>query len=421
MARYRRTGLAARATALIAATALLVGSLASVAPAMAEPRDATFIEVSRALVARSGAIATTTADSTSAVPVPVDPRTAAFREELARRQARLEELKAQLDELDRQLAVAAESYNQASDQLTSFQEQLSITENDLENAKLAYDRQSRMLTTRVGAMYRDGDLEELSAMGVILGSKSLSDFVSRLAFLRALGENDAGVAAQMRAQRDAILRTAADLKDSKQQAEGLEFSLHARQIEITLRIEERQELLANAQADLLKLLDEEASRRSQEEAALLRAILSGVGKAGIPVEPNSVVETALSYHGVPYLWGGATPAAFDCSGLVLYVFGQHGVILPHYSGSQFLLGTPVQYVDLLPGDVVFFGSPIHHVGIYIGGGYFVHAPRTGDFVKVSLLADRSDFAGARRYPWVPRVGPVQGAETVTTTPAPAAR
>jgi len=80
-------------------------------------------------------------------------------------------------------------------------------------------------------------------------------------------------------------------------------------------------------------------------------------------------------------------------------------VLPHYSGSQFLLGTKVSVAELQPGDVVFFGSPIHHVGMYIGGGYFIHAPRTGDFVKISRLADRSDFAGARRYDWSPRSFP----------------
>jgi cell wall-associated NlpC family hydrolase len=63
---------------------------------------------------------------------------------------------------------------------------------------------------------------------------------------------------------------------------------------------------------------------------------------------------------------------------------------------------------LAPGDVVFFGSPIHHVGMYIGGGYFLHAPRTGDFVKISKLSGRHDYAGARRYPWKYRTAPPLG-------------
>jgi peptidoglycan DL-endopeptidase CwlO len=172
-------------------------------------------------------------------------------------------------------------------------------------------------------------------------------------------------------------------------------------------------MMAAAQNDLRALLDKEAGRRSNDQSALLTDVLSGASKAGIVVEPGSPVETALAYHGVPYVWAGATPSGFDCSGLILYVYKQHGVTLPHYSGSQFLLGEKVAAADLQPGDVVFFGSPIHHVGMYIGGGYFLHAPRTGDFVKTSKLADRSDFAGARRYPWQYRVGSPLNAVTTT--------
>jgi len=123
------------------------------------------------------------------------------------------------------------------------------------------------------------------------------------------------------------------------------------------------------------------------------------------------VETALAYHGIPYLWGGELPSGFDCSGLMLYVFRQHGVTLPHYSGSQFQLGEKVAVTDLQPGDAVFFGSPIHHVGMYLGGGYYLHAPRTGDFVKISKLADRNDYAGARRYAWTTRTGSPTGAQS----------
>ena len=85
--------------------------------------------------------------------------------------------------------------------------------------------------------------------------------------------------------------------------------------------------------------------------------------------------------------------------------------LPHYSGYQFLQGEKIPLSQIQANDVVFFGSPVHHVGIYIGGGYFIHAPRTGDFVKISRLADRKDYAGARRYPWKLREGAPTGGVT----------
>ena len=105
---------------------------------------------------------------------------------------------------------------------------------------------------------------------------------------------------------------------------------------------------------------------------------------------------ALGYLGVPYRWGGATPAGFDCSGLVAYVFAQLGIQLPHYAAAQFGYGAPVAENALQPGDLVFFDQ-LAHVGVYIGGGQFVHAPQTGDVVKISTLATfGARYFGARR-------------------------
>ncbi|MBE0416204.1 MAG: C40 family peptidase [Coriobacteriia bacterium] len=337
--------------------------------------------------------------------MPIDRETMRFREELARRQALLDEFLAQLDLLDRELAIATEQYNAAVDRLNATKQRVSVAQEDLVNAEHSYELQNELLGKRATSIYKLGSF---AAIEMVLEAKSLSDFLARLKFLNTLGMADADVAKSLLAQKELLEETATRLENAEHEAEALEFELRARQIEIMLRIQDRQQMLAEAQGDLLDLLDSEAARRQREESELLRQILSGASEAGMVIEPGSPIETALAYHGVPYLWGGESPSGFDCSGLVLYVFRQHGVNLPHYSGSQFLLGQKIAPAALQPGDVVFFGSPIYHVGIYMGADYFIHAPRTGDFVKISRLSARKDYAGARRYDWVPRVAPPQG-------------
>ncbi len=127
------------------------------------------------------------------------------------------------------------------------------------------------------------------------------------------------------------------------------------------------------------------------------------GGAAAPPPPSSsgasaAVAAALSQLGVPYQWGASSPGvAFDCSGLTSWAWGQAGVSLDHFTGAQWNEGTHVSRGDLQPGDLVFF-SGLSHVGMYIGGGQFVHAPHTGDVVKISSLSGYYDssYAGAVR-------------------------
>jgi cell wall-associated NlpC family hydrolase len=129
-------------------------------------------------------------------------------------------------------------------------------------------------------------------------------------------------------------------------------------------------------------------------------LLGGVALTGSSLGGRAVA-IAEQFLGVPYRWGGASPATgFDCSGFTQYVYARLGVSLTHYAATQLHEGLPVPPALLEPGDLVFFDPGLagpDHVGIYIGGGAFIHAPHTGDVVKISTLAQYGDrYVGAVR-------------------------
>src|SRR4051795_7695381 len=111
---------------------------------------------------------------------------------------------------------------------------------------------------------------------------------------------------------------------------------------------------------------------------------------------QKVVDTALAQQGKPYKWAGAGPNSYDCSGLTQFAYRAAGVALPHSSSAQSRMGRPVSKADLRPGDLIFFYSPVGHVGIYIGNGKMVHAPTSGDVVRIANVNAMPGYNSARR-------------------------
>jgi len=321
-----------------------------------------------------------------------------YVEQINEKQNEMQKVQEELEILDRDLEIIIEEYNFARVELQKTQEKLRNTRINLSSAVSKLEGQKNVLNQRISNIYKNG---EISFLEILLDIKDFNDFLVRLDFLRRIGEQDADLVYKFQRNKEAIETIEAELEklQSEQVLSKEKIESKKKEIERTLNV--RNNRLASLSEETKELIRKENERKAQEQARLIERIRGGLGNINVHVEPGTVAATALLYLGVPYVWGGETPNGFDCSGLVYYVFKKHGINLYRTSKEQFVdrlnLGSPVSKENLRPGDLVFFGSPIHHVGIYIGDGYFVHAPRTGDVVRITPLSDRGDYAGARRY------------------------
>ena len=158
----------------------------------------------------------------------------------------------------------------------------------------------------------------------------------------------------------------------------------------------KEEIEAARRAEEARQAEAERAQKNAQAAGVAGAVVTSGSGTG-----QSIVNTAMQYLGVPYVWGGTSPSGFDCSGLVQYVCRKNGISVARVAADQRNCGTYVSRENLQPGDLVFFakGGSIHHVGIYVGNGNMIHAPQTGDVVKVSSINTdyrRSQYAGAVR-------------------------
>ena len=147
-------------------------------------------------------------------------------------------------------------------------------------------------------------------------------------------------------------------------------------------------LVAKVESDLFTRALGEAGRPGTR-AVRVNLPVPGTGKAA------QAARWALTQQLKPYIWGAEGPRGYDCSGLVMAAYQQVGISLPHYTGNQWTAGRHISREELRAGDLVFFYNDLHHVGIYLGGGMMVHAPQTGDVVRIASIA-RRPYAGAVR-------------------------
>jgi cell wall-associated NlpC family hydrolase len=356
-----------------------------------------------------------------AVSIAIRPPTVAFATpttpEIEASRAEAAAARESLERMHDDLEVRIEEYNAITEVLDAIREDIRVTRAELERAESDLEAAKATLGRRAATMYKDGGVGMLD---VFLGARSFQDFLVRVDLARRISRSDAETVAEVKAAKARVeaTRLALEQRESEQLTLKREAEARAAQIEADIATQER--YVASLDSEVARLIaeEEERQRRLAEERAREAAALAAQYAAGgrPPADVSElgagrpeVVSVALQFLGVPYVWGGSSPEGFDCSGLTSYCYKQLGINLPRTSRSQYQAGThiaPDRLDLLLPGDLVFFAreadpSRVHHVGIYVGSGNYVHAPQTGDVVRVSSLVERiaskGDYVGASRF------------------------
>ena len=331
---------------------------------------------------------------------------------------------AEINQLDVSLGQAVEAYDAATVKLDHIRKELDVNLFEQKVAKGNLKAAEGRLAARLRDLYITGDTD--STVAVLLGSKSLDDVINRLETANRVSDQDAQVLREVKTFKRQVAIHGAALTQAHRAQQRVVADRAAAKSRIVNGLADRKRLLSSIKGEIQRLQAEEAAQQAllaaqararliqqqQVQQARVNATVVGatiqapastsdpnaVTTVAPPSHYGGVVGVAMSELGKPYVYATAGPDTFDCSGLVVYAYAAMGVSLPHSSYALWNAGVFVSQDQLEPGDLVFFDG-LGHVGIYIGGGQFIHAPHTGDVVKISSLSEgwyAATYVGARR-------------------------
>lgn len=338
-----------------------------------------------------------------------------------------------LDLLAQQLEVTNQELEVISEQIAIYTNTIAQMENELAADKQKEQELIEKYKVRLRAMEESGNASYIS---ILIGASSFQDLLSRIDSIKSIMEYDndlinevkeaqvavqnakADMEAEMASQQEAFKayqEKQADLEVQKTEAQAVLDSLAADSADYEKQLASVKALQSSINGQISSVESALAEQeRIQAEQIASNQISSGnssnngnntgwYGDSAGTGTGQDIVDYAKTFLGVPYVYGGTSPSGFDCSGLVYYCYKHFGYSVNRTAAGLAYSGTPVSSTSLQIGDIILFtstdGSYVGHTGLYIGGGQFIHAPHTGDVVKISNLSDTyytNRYWGARR-------------------------
>ncbi|MCY6485567.1 NlpC/P60 family protein [Clostridium aestuarii] len=318
---------------------------------------------------------------------------------------KVENIEQEIEHLDDQIETKMREVDNNKSNIREIKKNIELTEKDIQKAESDTKKKKELYNLRMRAMYINGLGGYLD---VIFGAESLSDLFLRIEAVKKIIELDKKIMQEVKLKQDNIRIKKENLKDERymlitaanEQMEKLEI-LKQDKFKQDKLIKEAQKQAA-LYSNKVKNDEMVINQIKQNVYGITKKVSKYTPSRGVRnVSTNDIVAYSMKFLGKPYKWGATGPNSFDCSGFTQYVFANFGIKMPRVSRDQGKSGKYVPKSQLQLGDLVFYANNkgkgrIHHVGIYIGNGMYIHAPRTGDVVKISS-AWRSDYATARRY------------------------
>lgn len=303
------------------------------------------------------------------------------------------EVQARIDALDLKAEQAAEAFDAARIQLATASREAAVANARVRDSESELHALQRRMGSFAAAAYRSGGADQFVQL---ISTSTPQTFLDRASALDRIAATQAAQMAQVATARHRLAGVQADAAAATAAAAKVASTMAGQKASVERALAQEKALLGSLKADERKRLlalqqRAEAAARANRSRTLAPPSYSGPASG----RAAEAIDAAMAQLGKPYVWGASGPNSFDCSGLTMWAWGKAGISLPHFTGAQWNMGRHVDRSEIQPGDLIFYFGDHHHVGIYLGGGRVIHAPHTGDVVKISNL-DMDPYAGAVR-------------------------